>query len=174
MPAPGHHAEGVGHQPFGTQAGTAGAHIQWPDDEVDLAPFHTFNQGLEQALDQFDLHVGRTLVQRGNGARQQDRRGGKNGSDMQMAGHAPLDRVDFLASARGGAQDATRVAPERTPGLCQFKRPATQEQRRADFAFQLLDLLAERRLADAKPGRGLGQMGFLGHGQEVAQKTQIN
>ncbi|KAG0759993.1 hypothetical protein G6F22_019235 [Rhizopus arrhizus] len=156
MPAPGHHAEGVGHQPFGTQAGTAGAHIQWPDDEVDLAPFHTFNQGLEQALDQFDLHVGRTLVQRGNGARQQDRRGGKNGTDMQMAGHATLDRFDFLASARGVAQDATRVAPERTPGLCQFKRPATQEQRRADQVFHVAQPVRERRLRHVHGFGGAG------------------
>ncbi|MNV36408.1 hypothetical protein D3C71_1278830 [compost metagenome] len=70
MTAPGHQAEGVGHQPFRAQAGTAGAQVQGADDEVDLAPRHPFDQRSQQPLDQFDLHVGRTLVQRGDGARQ--------------------------------------------------------------------------------------------------------
>ncbi|MOA59133.1 hypothetical protein D3C78_1836780 [compost metagenome] len=45
------------------------------------------------------------------------------------------------------------------------------EQRHPQFLFQHADLLGQRRLADAQPRRGLGQVGFLGHGHEVAQQA---
>ncbi|MNT79494.1 hypothetical protein D3C72_2188300 [compost metagenome] len=47
------------------------------------------------------------------------------------------------------------------------------EQRDAQLRFQHADLLAEGRLADAQPGCGLGQVGFFGDGQEIAQKPQV-
>ncbi|MNT45094.1 hypothetical protein D3C72_1816550 [compost metagenome] len=71
--------------------------------------------------------------------------------------------------------DVARVGEQRAPAFREFHAPGqTMEQRDAQLLFQHADLLAERRLADAEPGGGLGQVGFLGHGQEVAQKTQID
>ncbi|MNV97596.1 hypothetical protein D3C71_1927380 [compost metagenome] len=71
--------------------------------------------------------------------------------------------------------DVARVVDQGAAAFRQFHaaRQAVKE-RHAQFLLQHADLLAERRLADAEPGGGLGQVGFLGHGQEVAQKTQID
>ena len=71
--------------------------------------------------------------------------------------------------------DVARVFQQRAPAFGELhaaRQPV--KERHAQLRLQHADLLAERRLADAQPGRRLGQMGFLGDGQEVPQQPQIN
>jgi hypothetical protein len=67
------------------------------------------------------------------------------------------------------AEDGHRFLLEGTAGLGQLgARRHTAEQQCAHFALQVPDLLAERRLADADPGGGTGEIPLLGDRQEVA------
>ncbi len=93
------------------------------------------------------------------------------------------DRAPFAAPqapgkidrAVGAGQDGARVVKELRAGLRQGDAAGqAQEQRRADFALQLLDLLAERRLADAQAGGRPSEVKFLGNGGEVTQVAQFH
>lgn len=80
-----------------------------------------------------------------------------------------------IDGAVGAGQDGARVLQELGAGLCQFDAARqAQEQRRADLALQLLDLLAERRLADAQPRGGAGEMQLVGDHGEIAQVSQFH
>ncbi|MCY1367889.1 hypothetical protein D9M69_548420 [compost metagenome] len=89
---------------------------------------------------------------------------------MQMAGHATLDRFDLLAGARRVSQHAARIAPKRAPGLREFKRPATQEQRRADQVFHVAEPVRERRLRHV---HGLGGAGDAARAFQGGQHLQV-
>jgi hypothetical protein len=72
-----------------------------------------------------------------------------------------------------------REAPhglEKSPaGLCQFRAVRnTAEQRRANLGLQVLDLLAERRLADAKMGGRAGEIQFFRNSQKVSDVTEFH
>jgi hypothetical protein len=47
------------------------------------------------------------------------------------------------------------------------------KQRRTDLSFQVLDLLAERRLANANLGRRPREMPLLGNSQKIPDVTQL-
>ena len=173
MSAPRHQAEAVRHQPLCAQAGAAGAQIQRPDDEIDLVARHPFDQRIQQAFDQFDLHVRRALVQRGDGARQQHWRGRQDGADMQAAGDAGLDRLDLLARARGVALHAAGIAPQRAPRFGQRQRPAAREQRRAHHVFHIAQPVRQRGLRHVH-GLGRGRDGSgLFQGDQHFQVAQL-
>ena len=64
---------------------------------------------------------------------------------------------------------------EGAPGLGQFRTVRdTVEQACTDFRLQILDLLAERRLSNAKAGRGTGEVAFFGNRQEITQVTKLH
>ena len=48
------------------------------------------------------------------------------------------------------------------------------KQGRADFCFEVLDLLAERRLADPNLCGGACEVPFLGDGEEVANVAEFH
>jgi hypothetical protein len=48
------------------------------------------------------------------------------------------------------------------------------EQRSANFSFQILDLLAKRRLPDPDTGRGAREILLLSDGKEVSNVTQFH
>ena len=66
------------------------------------------------------------------------------------------------------------LAQEQFPGLGQLdgsSRPV--QERSAQLAFQMLDLLRERRLGDAEALRGAPEVPLLGDGDEVAEVAQL-
>ncbi|MNT87679.1 hypothetical protein D3C72_2281270 [compost metagenome] len=67
------------------------------------------------------------------------------------------------------------LVEEAPAGFSQF-HPAVGafQQACADFFFQGLDLLAQRRLGDAQLLGGSTEVQFLGHGDEVAQMSQFH
>ncbi|MNT19047.1 hypothetical protein D3C72_1542840 [compost metagenome] len=93
------------------------------------------------------------------------------------------DRAAFAApqaagqvdGAVGAGQDGAGVLQKLGACFGQGDAPGqAQEKRRADLAFQLLDLLAQGRLADAQARRRPREMQFFGHGGEVTQVTQFH
>ncbi|MCY1182798.1 hypothetical protein D9M73_233760 [compost metagenome] len=76
--------------------------------------------------------------------------------------------VDLLA-------DRPRLVEEQPPGRGQGDAAVgAVEQARADFLFQRLDLLAQRRLGNAQLSGGAAEMQLLGDGDEVTQVTQLH
>jgi hypothetical protein len=51
---------------------------------------------------------------------------------------------------------------------------APDQEFHPEFAFELADLLRERRLRHVKPRRGLPEVQFLGDRAEVSQMTQLH
>lgn len=72
-------------------------------------------------------------------------------------------------------QDVLRARQEGAAGVVQADAaPAPVEQRRADFLFQLPDLLRQRRLRHAKLLGRAGEVLGLGRGDEIAQVAQFH
>ena len=88
---------------------------------------------------------------------------------------APSEAARRVDGAVGAGQDGARVFQELGAGLGQFDAARqAQEQRRADLALQLLDLLAQRRLADTEPRGGAGEVQLVGDHGEIAQVSQFH
>jgi hypothetical protein len=87
-----------------------------------------------------------------------------------------------MTEVTGGRPARGRKGPfavcERQPGLSQkcssgigqFDRaPGPIDEAHPQLAFQLLDLLTERRLGNVEPLGGAAEVSFLGDGHEVAK-----
>jgi hypothetical protein len=71
--------------------------------------------------------------------------------------------------------DASRAFAKEPPGFGQLDAAwIADEQRRADFALEFEDLLAQRRLGDPQVGRRIREMQMLGHRKEVTQLTKFH
>src|ERR1700722_14107310 len=67
------------------------------------------------------------------------------------------------------------MVQERPAGIGQLRAPRdTMEQGGADLAFQVLDLLTERRLADAHTRRRPGEILLLRDRQKIADVAQFH
>ena len=83
----------------------------------------------------------------------------------------------FTTAAARSASERTRLASRRnsSAGLGQLDGAARPVQERpAQLAFQVLDLLRERRLGDAEAFRGAPEVPLLGDGDEVAEVAQLH
>ncbi|MCY1376655.1 hypothetical protein D9M69_641640 [compost metagenome] len=100
-------------------------------------------------------------------------RGGETHGDC--AAFAAPQTARSVHGAVGAGQDGARVFKELRARFGQRDAAGQpQEERRADFALQLLDLLAQGRLADAEPGGGPGEMQFFRDSGEVTQVAQFH
>src|ERR1700722_18199386 len=67
------------------------------------------------------------------------------------------------------------MVQERPAGIGQLRALRdTMEQGGSDLAFQVLDLLTKRRLADAHTRRRPGEISLLRDGQEIADMSQFH
>ena len=68
-----------------------------------------------------------------------------------------------------------RFGEQRLPRLGQLDAARlAAEQLHLQFGFECSDLLAERRLLDAQPLGGAGDVAFLGDRDEVAEMAQLH
>jgi hypothetical protein len=96
-------------------------------------------------------------------------------AQAQAPGLAARDAAHALGRTLDVAQDAARIFQQGFAGSGQRHcARLAREQRRAQFALQRLDLLRQRRLADAKRQRRAREMPRFGHGNEVAQMTKLH
>jgi len=59
-------------------------------------------------------------------------------------------------------------------GIGEFNwAPGPVDQFHSELAFQLLNLLTQRRLGDVESLRGAAEVAFLGHGDEVAKQAHL-
>ena len=73
------------------------------------------------------------------------------------------ESVFACEEASGLGEDlAARIGEGDVPGVA-------VEEADAEFAFQALDALRQRRLGHVQAGRGSAEVQFLGHGEEVPQ-----
>ena len=103
------------------------------------------------------------------------KRRGKRKADAQLARFAPLRpaRRDGRLFRQG--QDAPRIVEEQRTRLRQAHGALVAlEQLRAQFRFQRLDLLAQRRLADVQALGRAREVQFLGDGDKVTQVAQFH
>ncbi|MNX77582.1 hypothetical protein D3C86_1091300 [compost metagenome] len=115
-----------------------------------------------------------TLGERAQDARQQVDAGGGFGAKQQRALGDAAKRVEGIAHPPGLAEQVLGV---RHQGFaCRGEReppPAPREERKPQVLFQLVNLLADRRLGEAQAPRGLGVVEGLGGDDEGAQPVQV-
>lgn len=146
------------------------------ESRVDAAVAHVFHQFAGAAFLQHQAHLRRVLAKAADQRRHEGMEGRRTGETHRQPAafsqrHAP-HAIDRLVDQ---GQDAARVGQQGAAAFGQLhaaRQPV--EQRDAQLLFQHADLLAQWGLADAEPGGGLGQVGFLGHRQEIAQQTQVD
>ena len=116
---------------------------------------------------------GHSLAKRVRTAGQEIRRDGGNRGQGEPA---RIRRVgDAGARVLGEAQDLIGVALEQPAGLGQPHAPAQAlEQRLAQLAFELGDLLAERRLRHVTGLGGARHVAVLGHLGEVTKLMHLH
>ena len=86
-----------------------------------------------------------------------------------------VDFVDRDVHVGDGGQRGPCVGQRRLARRGQPHRATRPvQQRLAEFAFQPLDLRADRRLRDMDPLGGPGEVGFLGDGDEVLQLPKFH
>ncbi|MNT65932.1 hypothetical protein D3C72_2039560 [compost metagenome] len=100
--------------------------------------------------------------------------GGPREAYGQPAGLAQRHAAHAVHGLIHQRDDVAGVFEQRAAAFRQFHaaRQAVK-QRDAQLMLKHADLLTERGLTDAEPGRGLGQVRFFGHRTEVAQKPQV-
>ena len=140
------------------------------DDEadVDAAFGDPVGDHVVRALVDVDLDlrvIAAVLIE--DARQQQQRRRRPEGADAQHAAVEPAHRCDLLRDGFRDAEDFARprqqVAPDLghlDPGL------AAREQGDAPFAFQLLERVRHRRLADPEPFGGGGEATEVGDEDE--------
>jgi len=139
-----------------------------------------FAQAAQQALGiafgERDAHVRIAVAVGADGLRQVGVEHGRRGKAYgDRAAFAAAQAACGVDGAIGAGQDGARVFQELGTGLGEFHAARqAQEQRRADFPFELLDLLAERGLADAQPGGGAREVQLFGDHREIAQVSQFH
>ena len=76
---------------------------------------------------------------------------------------------------RGLGEDDTRLLHEHAARLGQLDLTlGAMEERDSKLFFELLDLMAERRLAEVQPLRSTAKMQRLGQRDDVAKMTQLH
>jgi hypothetical protein len=97
------------------------------------------------------------------------------GAEFQAPLFAALGPLHHRGRALRVGKDASGLAQEQLPGLGQLDGAARPDQERpAQLAFQVLDLLRERRLGDAEALRGAPEVPLLGDGDEVTEVAQLH
>ena len=75
----------------------------------------------------------------------------------------------------GARQQVAAFVEEHPAGVGQAHlAPVAEQQFHAQFLFQRLDVLRQRRLRHVQPLRGTHEAQFLGHGHEVLQLAQVH
>ena len=99
----------------------------------------------------------------------------RHGADRDGAADQLSDFVDGDAHVEDGGQCGPCVGQHRFTRRGQSDRATRAVQKRlAEFAFQPLDLCADRRLSYMDPLRGPGEVGLLGDGDEVLQLPKFH
>ena len=154
----------------------AGALGATDEGRVDPALGHGLGQLAGAAFLEHQPHIGRGIAKAPDHGRHEGVEGRRAGeAHCQPAGLAARHLAHAVHGLVHQRDDVARVRQQRAAAFGQFHAARqTVEQRHAQFLLQRADLLAERRLTDAQAFGGLGQVGFLGHRQEVAQQAQID
>ena len=126
-------------------------------------------------LDQRKLYFGKALP-----VCAQD--SGKNGPRREVdIAHAQTADLTRSRTARrphravGVGQRAARLGEKRPSRLSERHAPfRARQEHHAQFALEVLDLLAQRRLHDVEPQRRAPKVQFLGDGHEVANMTEFH
>ena len=103
---------------------------------------------------------------------ERSRAGEAEGDSPGVAARRPAGRADRVLDL---LQDCLRLGKQGVPRLGQFD-PArlAAEQLDLQLGFERLDLLAQRRLLNAQPLGGAGDVAFLGDRDEVAEMAQFH
>ena len=141
---------------------------------VDPALGHGLGQLAGAAFLEHQPHIGRGIAKAPDHGRHEGVEGRRAGeAHCQPAGLAARHLAHAVHGLVHQRDDVARVRQQRAAAFGQFHAARqTVEQRHAQFLLQRADLLAERRLTDAQAFGGLGQVGFLGHRQEVRSRRR--
>jgi hypothetical protein len=123
-----------------------------------------------------DRHLGVGFAKSANDTRHEGmkrtRRSRPQGDPAQHASCSPSRRLERAIYLR---EDCARIVEECATGSGQFDAARlSAKQLDAQFAFNRLDLPAERRLLHSKPFRSPRDVAFLGGGDEIAEMPEFH
>ncbi len=131
-----------------------------PADQPQIAPEgeDIFHHGLGVADIHPDLDLGVLLPEEIEDVREIIGPEGVARADPDPSGFQSLDLLDDAVRLLGEAEDPFRIGEEDLPGVGQFDASSgAVEELQSAGLFQQLDLIADRRLAQEKRLRGLGE-----------------
>jgi hypothetical protein len=115
------------------------------------------------------------LAKPSQGVRQKRVYQGTNASDHEAASLSPCRFLRERHSLLSGLQGASRASEKSSPNFSQLDPPRIPfHELQVKFIFEILNLLAERRVRDMEPTSGSAEAKFLSHGHEVTQVTQLH
>ena len=122
-----------------------------------------------------DGDAGVGAPQAGQQGRQVDHPEGLDRSHVQPAAQDAADPGHGVAALVGGGERAAGRWQQRAAGLSEHDVPAvTHEQRGAHLVLERADGRAQAGLDDMDPGRGPGEVQFLGNSDEVGQLPELH
>lgn len=132
-------------------------------------------RGGQHLAAQADLHARQRFAEGPHELRQQRVGGRADTTDHQAALHACGDTPGLAARVAHGVEDFDRALQVGATGRGEFDAAGrARQQRYAELALELTDLLGQWRLGDVQPVGGPAEVQLLADRDEVAQMTQLH
>ena len=152
-------------------------HLIGPDGhyrDIELSGADVLDEGIGTVSAQGDFDVRMVGVKVGQQPRNVDAVG-RDRADADRTAHQLAEIIDGDVHVGDGCQRGLRVRQHRRAGRGQPHDAACPvEKGMAQFAFQPLDLSADRRLRDVYPLGGAGEVGLLRDGDKVFQLPKFH
>ena len=159
-----------------SEARSSGARCGAADEcEIDATAAQLVDQLVGAAFAHGDLHGGVCLVKARERVEERRNRTTDHHSHRQAAAQQLARLAHGLAERlRSGQRGACVLEGSFAGGREPGGAGRAVEQFRAELAFKLFDLGADPGLADVDPRGGSGEVGFLGHRDEVLKLAEIH